>query len=276
MRGGDRMKPACLGPYAEQFVALDPGALLERRLRRALPFDGQDAVRDTEPFAYSGNHLGFAAAARAQSVIDGRGLDQSRPRRGREQQQREAVRPSGNRDPDRSLGIDQGIEIASETLDGRAIVGLNQLLARHFYLPSPPGPARVPRSTWTRTVPSMTSPGLGPSPSLLAALRLRLGVGDLLLEVRAYTRAIDRLELAIGLARLARLTELHQRLAEVIEAVGCALALRVVAIIGEQRLSRGARIALVEQGAADEVVGIACAAMLGVRRGEGAQRGDRV
>src|SRR5206468_2854124 len=150
-------KATRFGPCAQQFVALVPGALLQRGFGRALPFDRQDAVRDAEPLAHPGDHLGFAATACAQGVIDGRGLDQSRPRCRCEKQQRETVRPAGNRDSDRSLGIDQGVEIASKTLDRRAVLGLNQLLARHSYLPSPPGSARVPRSTWTRAVPSMTS-----------------------------------------------------------------------------------------------------------------------
>src|SRR4051794_31251997 len=93
-----------------------------------------------------------------------------------------------------------------------------------------------------------------------AALGLRFGVRFELLEVGANRGAIDRVELGIGLARLARLTELHQRLAEVQQTVGRAFALRVIAVIGEQSLGSAPCVALVEQGPADEVVGVARAA----------------
>src|SRR6185312_8551426 len=109
----------------------------------------------------------------------------------------------------------------------------------------------------------------------LRALRLRLGVGLELLEVGPDLRAIDGVELAISLAGLPRLAELHQRLAEIIEAVGRALAAGVRAVIGEQSGSGGGRIALVELRATDEVIGVADAAVLGIGFDERLQRVDR-
>src|SRR5690348_1523957 len=108
------------------------------------------------------------------------------------------------------------------------------------------------------------------------AVGLGLGVGFELLEVRSDLGAIDCVELAIGLARLARLPELHQRLAEIIEAVGRAVAARVRAVVGEQGGGRGAGVALVELSAADQVVGVADPAMLGIGLDERFERADRV
>src|SRR5688500_9202906 len=97
-----------------------------------------------------------------------------------------------------------------------------------------------------------------------AALRLGLGGGKLALEGRANGGAVDILELGIGFARLSRLAELHQRLAKVEQAVLGALALRVAAVIGEQGLGGGARLALVEHRAAGEIMRPAHPAMLGI------------
>src|SRR3954454_11600404 len=94
--------------------------------------------------------------------------------------------------------------------------------------------APLPRSTWTGAYARMTSRRSATRRvrRASAALGLRLGVRFELLEVGANRGAIDRIELGIGLARLARLTELQQRLAEVQQAVRRPLALGVVAVIG--------------------------------------------
>ena len=80
-----------------------------------------------------------------------------------------------------------------------------------------------------------------------AALRLRAAVGFELLEVGADLRAVDRVELVIGLAGLRGLAELRQRLPEIEQAVRRALAAGIAAIIGEQRIGGAPRVALVEQ-----------------------------
>src|SRR5205085_9661383 len=115
---------------------------------------------------------------------------------------------------------------------------------------------------------------LWPLPNL-AALSLGFGVRLEFLEVGPDLGAVHRIELSIGFARLARLPELHQRLAEIKERIRRSLALRVVPIVRKERLSSGARLALVEERPADEIVGIACAAMFGISRSEGSQRRDR-
>src|SRR5687767_442490 len=84
-----------------------------------------------------------------------------------------------------------------------------------------------------------------------AALRLGLGAGQGGLERCADLSAVDVLKFRVGLACLARLAELHQRLAEVEQAVLGALALGVAAIIGEECLGRRAWLALVEQRPAE-------------------------
>src|SRR5678815_1450262 len=96
------------------------------------------------------------------------------------------------------------------------------------------------------------------------ALSLGFGVGFELLQIRAYRCAVNRVELRIGFAGLPGLPELHERLAEVEQAVGSALALWIVAIIGKERLRRAPGVSLVEQRTADEVVRITRAAMLRV------------
>jgi hypothetical protein len=66
------------------------------------------------------------------------------------------------------------------------------------------------------------------------------------------------------------------RLAEIIEAVGRALPARIAPIIGDEGGDCRARFTLVEQGTANEVVGEADSAMLGIGRDEGAERGDGI
>src|SRR5689334_7393038 len=97
-----------------------------------------------------------------------------------------------------------------------------------------------------------------------AAVGLRLGVRFKLLEVGPDLRAVNGIEFRVGLARLRRLIELHEGLPEIEQAIRGAVPARVLAIIGKQRLGRRARIALVELGAADEVVSVTDATMLGI------------
>src|SRR5206468_2676543 len=151
-----------------------------------------------------------------------------------------AVRPAGHGDANPRVRRDQRVEVAAEAVQQLS-------LENH--------PGRISTSV---------------------ALRLGFGVRLLLLEVGADLSAIDSIELRIGLARLARLSELHQSLAEIIEAVGRALARFIAAVIGEERNCRGVGIALAEQRPTDEIVGVADAAMLGISGGEGFERSDRL
>ena len=182
----------------------------------------------------------FGGSFGAQAMVGGRRGDAPRPHLGGEQKQGHAVGSAGDGKAQPLAGRDQRVEVAAETL--------NLLML--------PGHA-APLST-------------------SAALRLRLGVVDLLPEVGAHLGAVNGVEFLVSLASLRDLPELRQRLSQIIEAVGRPLALRVVAIIGEQRLCGGARLALVEQSPADEVVGVADPAVLGICRDEGLKVGDRI
>src|SRR4051794_30520110 len=132
--------------------------------------------------------------------------------------------------------------------------------------------SRSARKRSTRAASGTIPNGLSTS----AALRLGLRVGLELADVRPHLRSVDGVELRIGFARLPRLAELHQRLAEIIEAVLRALATWVAAVVGEQGLRRAPRIALIEKGAADEIVGVADPTMLRIGGGKGFQRTDRL
>src|SRR4029453_9787543 len=101
-----------------------------------------------------------------------------------------------------------------------------------------------------------------------AALGLGLGAGKRRLERRADIAGIDFLQFRISLAGLAGLAKLHQRLAKIKEAVLGAFALGIAPVVGEQRFCRGARLALVEQGATSEVISPARAAMIVIFLGE--------
>src|SRR3546814_7487680 len=72
----------------------------------------------------------------------------------------------------------------------------------------------------------------------------------LILEGRAHLRAIDVGQLAIDLAGLLRLVELHQRLPQPIKAVGRAIPPGVVLIIGVERLHRHGGLVIRQIGAA--------------------------
>src|SRR5690349_12523350 len=108
------------------------------------------------------------------------------------------------------------------------------------------------------------------------ALRRSFGVGFELLEIRAHLGAIDSVQLRIGFAGLRGLAELRQRLPQIIEAVGRPLAAGIVAVVGKQRLGRGASVAFVEKRPADEIVGVADPLVLGISGDERFQRADRV
>src|SRR5438309_3501113 len=112
--------------------------------------------------------------------------------------------------------------------------------------------------------------------SPLTALRLRLAVVLKFLEVGADFGAVYCVEFRIGLASLRGLAELHQCLPQIIEAVLRALATGVGAVIGEQRIGGATRIALVQQGATDEIVRVAAPAVFGIGSGERLQRTDRL
>src|SRR3546814_9848972 len=70
------------------------------------------------------------------------------------------------------------------------------------------------------------------------------------------------LQLAIDLARILRLLELHQRVGEIIEAVGRALAVGHLLVIIVESDRGEAGLAFVEIGAAEQVLREAGAAML--------------
>src|SRR3546814_53733 len=86
----------------------------------------------------------------------------------------------------------------------------------------------------------------------------------LILEGRAHLRAIDVGQLAIDLAGLLRLVELHQRLPQPIKAVGSAIPPGVVLIIGVERLHRHGGLVIRQIGAAKPVLRIAGALVLGI------------
>ena len=83
-------------PVAEHLIAPRPAQLLDRGRRRLLPRDGQHLVRNAKLLAQSRDRIGLVAAALAQVVIDGGGLDLARTRSGGEQQQGEAVGAAGH------------------------------------------------------------------------------------------------------------------------------------------------------------------------------------
>ena len=87
---------------------------------------------------------------------------------------------------------------------------------------------------------------------------------------------IDLGELVIDAAGLGAAVEPGQRLAEIIEAVGGALAARIVLVIGEQDARRGRRLVVVEIGAALQVARPARPAAVGIAGRGGLQRGLRL
>ena len=84
---------------------------------------------------------------------------------------------------------------------------------------------------------------------------------------------IDPGELVIDAAGLGAAVEPGQRLAEIVEAVGGALALRIVLVIGEQHPGGGRRLVVVEIGAALEVAHPARPAGVGIARRGRVERG---
>jgi hypothetical protein len=86
-----------------------------------MPPHDLDGVRHSKPNAKLCDHLGFAVALVAQSVIDRRGFDEAWPRGGCEQQQSHAVRTTGYCNPDVHFRRDQRIEIPREPLNNCSI-----------------------------------------------------------------------------------------------------------------------------------------------------------
>ena len=76
---------------------------------------------------------------------------------------------------------------------------------------------------------------------------------------------IDLRELVIDATCLGAAVETGQGLAEIIEAVGRALAVPIVLIIGEQDSGRGRGLVVVEIGAALEIADPACPARIAYR-----------
>ena len=109
MGRGQVLQRTGLQPLRESAVADLPRLLLDRGLGRQVPFDGEYGVGDAEAFAEVGDLLGLPAALRAEAVIDRRRFDVARSSRRREQEQCEAVRPSGDGDPDPCSGWNEPV-----------------------------------------------------------------------------------------------------------------------------------------------------------------------
>src|SRR3954452_14885479 len=112
-----RAEPALLRPISKQPVALAAGAFLDRRGGLLAPTYGEDAVWYAKPLAHAGDHVGFLAALRAQTVIDSRGFDLTRPRRRGKQQERETVRSAGDSNSKARSGRDQIVEIVTKAIE---------------------------------------------------------------------------------------------------------------------------------------------------------------
>ena len=100
-------------------------------------------------------------------------------------------------------------------------------------------------------------------------------LGQAGLDEIAHIGAVDVLQFVIDLAGLGGLLELHQGLAEKIEAVGGAVALRVGLVIAQEDLGGGGGLAAVEIGAAGEILRVARARMLGIFLDHRVERGLR-
>lgn len=67
----------------------------------------KNVVGDAEPLADRGDEPGFGGGCAAQAVVDGRGLDLTGASGSGEEEQREAVGPARNGDPDAGFRRDQ-------------------------------------------------------------------------------------------------------------------------------------------------------------------------
>jgi len=83
--------------------------LLNRAYRLALPLHRQRRMGNIKLFAHGCDHLGFGSRVRTQAVIDGGSFNLSVTRRGRQQKKCEAVRPSGDGDPDPCSGWNEPV-----------------------------------------------------------------------------------------------------------------------------------------------------------------------